>query len=98
MPEQEYEYAYASTRATKMFAKALTDLHERHGISQRKFALQAGYKSSVVISHMASGRTPIPINRGEDFAKRLQIPKRDFMVALLEQRHPDIDWMRTLYL
>ena len=58
----------------------------------RKIGSQMGYKASVVLSHMATGRVPIPIDRSEELADALELDKRAFLMAVLRQRHNDVDW------
>jgi hypothetical protein len=41
---------------------------------------------------MASGRTPIPIDRAPAIAGEVGLPPKQFLEAVLQQRHPDIDW------
>lgn len=91
----ENEYPLWNTRARRMFAKGLEEL-ERTGISQRTLAKTLGYKSSVVISHMANGRAPIPIGRTMDFVRHIPLEPAEFLMAVLEQRYPDIDFQKVL--
>jgi hypothetical protein len=62
------------------------------GRSQRDVAGELGYKSSVVLSHMAAGRVPIPVDRAGDIATALGMDSQAFLLAVLEQRHPEIDF------
>jgi hypothetical protein len=54
------------------------------------------YKTSVVLSHMALGRVPIPVDRAMDFARLLKMDAPRCLLAVLEQRHPEIDFLRIL--
>lgn len=83
-------YPHAESTAARMMAEAFTKLALKKGLSQRRLAAQLGYKSSVVLSHMALGRVPIPIDRASQLAQVLQLDEREFVLALLEQRHPNI--------
>lgn len=89
-------YPFANTRAARMFADGLTKLERDQGTSQRQLAAQLQYKSSVVISHMASGRAPIPIERTNDFSRLLKLDPQDFFVAVLDQRYPHLNVTRLL--
>lgn len=81
------DFSYVGTRATQMFAEALT---AKPDLSQRSLAHLLGYKSSVVVSHMASGRAPIPIDRALEIAAAVDMDPGKFLLAVLEQRYPDI--------
>jgi hypothetical protein len=45
---------------------------------------------------MANGRVPIPLDRAVDIAREVGLPTRQFLEAVLEQRHPTIDWSLLL--
>lgn len=90
------DYPLANTEATRMLAEALEKAGEDKGWSQRQIAKMLNYKTSVVLSHMALGRVPIPIDRAMDFARLLKMDAPRFLLAVLEQRHPDIDFLRIL--
>jgi hypothetical protein len=79
-----------------MLSEALDRANRDKQQSQRFIAKQLGYKSSVVLSHMAAGRVPIPVDRAVDFARYLGMDQNEFLLAVLEQRHPDIDFSRLL--
>lgn len=81
----------ADTAAAVMLANALAQ-ERRDGRSLRKLAVVLGYKQAVVLSHMATGRAPIPINRAADLAEVLEMDRAAFIRAVLRQRHPDINW------
>ena len=66
------------------------------GRSQRAVAQELGYKSSVVLSHMSTGRVPIPVDRAREIARALQVDPNTLLVAVLEQRFPDEDF-RSLF-
>lgn len=90
------DYPLANTEATRMLAAALEKASEDKGWSQRNIAKMLNYKTSVVLSHMALGRVPIPVDRALDFARLLKMDASKFLLAVLEQRHPDIDFLRIL--
>jgi hypothetical protein len=79
-----------------MLFEALDRANRDKQQSQRFIAQQLGYKGSVVLSHMAAGRVPIPVDRAVDFARYLGMDQNEFLLAVLEQRHPDIDFNRLL--
>lgn len=81
------DFSHSGTRATQMFAEALI---AKPDLSQRSLAHLLGYKSSVVVSHMASGRAPIPIDRALEIAAAVDMDPGEFLLAVLEQRYPDI--------
>jgi hypothetical protein len=90
------DYPLANTEATRMLAAGLEKANEDKGWSQRQIAKMLNYKTSVVLSHMALGRVPIPVDRALDFARLLKMDASRFLLAVLEQRHPDIDFLRIL--
>lgn len=86
------DYPYADTPAARMLSSGLQQTVARTGMSVRQLGKTIGYKQAVVLSHMALGRVPIPIDRAMDLAEALEIDPRRFLAAVLNQRHPDIDW------
>lgn len=90
------DYPLQGTKAQRMLSEALDRASRDKDQSQRFVAAQLGYKSSVVLSHMASGRVPIPVDRAVDFARYLGMDQNEFLLAVLEQRHPEIDFERLL--
>lgn len=85
-------YEWADTHAAKMLAWAIQRANEERGLSVRKLAKQLGYKQAVVLSHMANGKAPIPIDRAEDLAQALAMDAKGFLRAVVEQRHPRVTW------
>ena len=92
MTAKPTDYPYEDTRATQMLASAFRKAWDEKRLSQRKLAKQLGYRSSVVLSHMASGRAPIPIERVDDYAHLLEMDEGEFLLAVLEQRYPHLDF------
>jgi transcriptional regulator with XRE-family HTH domain len=90
------DYPLAGSEATRMLAEGLKQAEEEKGLSQRSIAKLLNYKSSVVLSHMALGRVPIPIDRAMDIARLLKLDQSRFLLAVLQQRHPEIDFIRLL--
>jgi transcriptional regulator with XRE-family HTH domain len=79
-----------------MLAHGIRVAATERGISQRDLGKRFGYRQSVVLSHMASGRVPIPIDRAVAFAKELHLDEPEFLLAVLEQRHPDVEFESLL--
>jgi hypothetical protein len=90
------DFPLKGTEAQRMLADALERAFRDKDQSQRFIAGQLGYKSSVVLSHMALGRVPIPVDRAVDFARYLGMDQNEFLLAVLKQRHPEIDFDRLL--
>jgi hypothetical protein len=93
---QSGDFPLKGTEAQRMLADALERAWREKDQSQRFIAGQLGYKSSVVLSHMALGRVPIPVDRAVDFARYLGMDPNEFLLAVLKQRHPEIDFDRLL--
>jgi len=89
-------YPLANSLATRMLHEAFEKINEEKGMSQRQIAPLLGYKSSVTLSHMAIGRVPIPIDRAVDFARFLGMDPGEFLIAVLEQRYPELNVRRVL--
>lgn len=89
-------YPLAQTEATRMLAAGLECLKETKGKTQRDVARQLGYKTSVVLSHMALGRVPIPIDKANLIADVLKLDPSAFLLAILKQRHPDVKFETLL--
>ena len=85
-------YQWADTVAARMLLSAIERAKEQRGLSVRQAAKLLGYKQAVVLSHMASGRAPIPIDRAEEIARTYEISPPKFLSAVIEQRHPDVNW------
>lgn len=83
---------FADTAAARMLAAALKRASDEQALSLRQLAKILQYKQAVVLSHMSLGRVPIPIDRAEEIADALDMNKSAFLRAVLEQRHPDVDW------
>lgn len=88
----ESDYPLANTPATRMLAEGLARVKDEQGLSVRKIGKQMGYKTAVVLSHMATGRVGIPIDRARELARILDLDEKSFLLAVLQQRHPDIEW------
>lgn len=88
---------YRGTRAQVMLDEGLRRA-QAAGRSQRAVAQELGYKSSVVLSHMGSGRVPIPVDRAREIAAELSLDSDAFVIAVLEQRYPGIDFRALFHL
>jgi hypothetical protein len=82
---------YAESDAAMLLAGAIAE-RARERISLRELGRRLEYKQPVVLSHMATGRVPIPIDRAVDIARTVGLPAKKFLLAVLDQRHPGIDW------
>lgn len=85
-------YPHAQTPAAKMLASGLRTAAAERNLSLRQIGRQLGYNQPVVLSHMATGRVPIPIDRAVEIAEAVGMSPKTFLEAVLEQRHPGIDW------
>lgn len=89
--DEQTPYPLKGTRAQTMLEEAMK-FAQAKGKSQREVAAALGYKGSVVLSHMTAGRVPIPVDRAMDIAKELGMPGETFLLAVLEQRFPEVDF------
>lgn len=90
--EERNAYPLARSRAARMLASGLQQIAERDGVSQRQLAKRLGHKQPVMLSHWATGRVPIPVERAFELAGALRLDERGFLLAVLEQRHPTVHW------
>lgn len=90
--ELKQPYPFADSKAARMLADGLRRASERFGLSQRQIARQLGHKQPVMLSHWATGRVPIPVERVGELATALDLDQRSFLLAVLHQRHPTVDW------
>jgi hypothetical protein len=91
LPQRINDYPLQGTRAQVMLERAMKAA-QAAGRSQRDVAKQLGYGSSVVLSHMTVGRVPIPVDRAKAMAEVLGMDATAFLLAVLEQRHPEVDF------
>ena len=63
------EHQYASTSAAQMLAHGLRSASQERGTSLREIGRRLKYKQPVVLSHMATGRVPIPLDRAAAIAR-----------------------------
>lgn len=86
------DYPHAETPAAKMLSQGLRTAAAERKLSLRQIGRQLGYNQPVVLSHMATGRVPIPIDRAVEIAEAVGMPPKGFLEAVLQQRHPALDW------
>jgi hypothetical protein len=86
------DYDYKDTQAAQMLAEGLRRASTERGLSVRQLGKKLNYKQAVVLSHWATGRVPIPIDRAVEVAREVGLPEREFLLAVLEQRHSEVDW------
>lgn len=88
------DYPLADTAAARMLAEGLARAKDEQGLSVRKIGKLMNYRTAVVLSHMATGRVAIPIDRAVELANILKLEQNSFLLAVLKQRHPEINWGR----
>ena len=86
------DYPLADTAAARMLSEGLARAKDENGLSVRQIGKLMNYKTAVVLSHMATGRVPIPIDRAMQMADLLKLDSKSFLLAVLRQRHPEVDW------
>lgn len=91
MRDKKHDYPLKDTTAARMLTDGLRRA-QLEGLSLRKLAQRLDYKQAVVLSHMGTGRVPIPIDRALDIARAVGLPDKEFLMACLTQRHPEINW------
>lgn len=85
---KEDDFPHADSAAAIMLRNALDRYVSAPGKSLRKLGAKLGYKQAAILSHMASGRVPIPLDRADELARALDINPREFVENVLIQRHP----------
>lgn len=85
-------YELADTVPAQMLTAALARAKAERGLSTRQLAKLLNINQAVVISHMALGRMPVPIDRAEQLAEALGMDPAEFLSAVVRQRHPDVRW------
>lgn len=83
-------FPHADTTAARALQSALNRAKVKNKTSLRALAKQLNYKQAAVLSHMASGRIPIPVERAEEIAVALDINPSAFMKTVLKQRYPNM--------
>jgi hypothetical protein len=82
---------YEKTAAAQALSDALND-RSQEGLSLRTIAGRLNYKSAVVVSHMRTGRLPIPVDRAVEIAKAVGLDPAVFLKQVLTQRYPNVDF------
>ena len=85
-PQPESDFPYAGTRAAKLLRDAIDRAHREERLSVRALGRQLGYKQATVLSHMASGRVAVPLERAPDIARAVSLNPGEFLAACVEQR------------
>jgi len=80
------DFPYKDTRAAVMLRDALDRAHRDQGLSIRSLGKRLGYKQATVLSHMALGRVPIPLERALDIAREIDLEPGEFLAACVEQK------------
>lgn len=75
-----------------MLSNGLRAAAAERKLSLRQIGKRLGYSQPVVLSHWATGRTPIPIDRATEVACEVGLPANQFLEAVLHQRHPGVEW------
>lgn len=88
------DYPYQHTKAARALSEAI-DNRSEDGISLRQLAARLGYRSAVVLSHLRTGRLPIPVDRAVEIAKTVGLDHHSFLLLVLEQRHPDVNFKKA---
>ena len=68
------EYEYKEPRAARMLSEGLRRASSERGLSVRQLGKKLNYKQAVVLSHWATGRVPIPIDRAVEVAREVGLP------------------------
>lgn len=87
--ETRNEFPYAATEAAEMLRNGL-HAQKANGLSLRRLASLLGYKQATVLSHMSSGRVPIPIRKAAQIAEVVKLPFQHFLIAAAKQRHQNV--------
>ena len=66
----------------------LKERRERLGVSQRQLAERVGLEYYTFVSQLETGRGRIPPDRYEDWARALDMPKRDFVREMMRYYDP----------
>lgn len=86
------QHRFTETDAARMLADGLRLAAQERGLSLREIGRRLGYRQPVVLSHMATGRVPVPVDRATEIAQQVGIPPDRFLDAVLRQHHPNVEW------
>lgn len=92
MEDELTDYPYAKTLAAEMLSAAIDRAREGRSESLRGLAAKLGYRSAVVLSHLRTGRLPIPVERAHEIARIVGMDEDVFFAAVLKQRYPKTDF------
>ncbi len=81
-------FPHADSPAARALQLALNRAKVKNKTSLRALAKQLNYKQAAVLSHMANGRIPIPVERAEEIATALDLNPNEFIKLVLKQRYP----------
>lgn len=87
----ENNFPYADTDAARYLRAALDALKREHKKSLRSVAKDLNYKQAAPLSHMATGRIPIPVERAAEIAGATGLDATFFLSIVLKQRYPTAD-------
>lgn len=79
-------FPFKESRAAIMLKNGLDRAHKERELSIRSIGKMLGYKQATVLSHMASGRVPVPLERATQIAEVIGIDPVAFLIACIEQR------------
>jgi hypothetical protein len=93
---KDFQHPFRDSAATVMLAEAVGRAKRELGKTSAELATDAGYKQPGALSHMATGRITVPIDRAVKLARLLGLNEAEFMFAVLEQHHQGVPW-RTIF-
>ncbi len=83
-------HPHAQTAAAALLRTALATYTAQHKGGLRALSVELGMRPPTVLSHMANGRMPIPLERAGQIADALHLDRLTFCLAVLAQRAPSI--------
>lgn len=81
-------FPFVNSRAANMLREGIRRQAEQ-GRSIRSLGKALNYKQAVVLSHMANGRVPVPLERAPDIARATGLDPSQFLAAAVAQRNPE---------
>ena len=90
MSEGRGDYPYRDSAAATALSEAIDA--KQGEASLRQLASELNYKSAVVLSHMRTGRLPIPVERAQEIAKVVGLSPDTFLKMVLKQRFENVDF------
>ena len=95
MVQEDHNHPYFHSPAAELVRTSLAAFKER-GVSLRALAKKLEYKQAAVLSHIATGRVMVPLERVADLARVLEIDEGKMMIAAMKQRFPGLTWRSML--